>query len=134
MARHARPNTVVTSVVTPAIGATDTDTLVDLACPSDGARLLSYSARIKTVGAGGGTVAIFPKVNGLRVGDAISGIPSASGANTLAGRADGYPQSAIISGTNQSSLTEGDKVEINSVKTGTVTTGVIFILTMVWGL
>jgi len=127
--RKSVTGTVITqNTVTLAIGDVDQTNLLDLVVPGPNAVLRQASFTTKTAGATTGTFSV-QIMRGPAGAVAISA-PSAATfidadlvTGTIQGQLDGGPTDGAA---------EGDRLAIKTVKTGTVSTGVIMLVTFIW--
>jgi len=130
MRKHTGEKTVIQNILTAAIGATDQTTLIDAVVPGPNATLVQASYTTKTVGATTGTFSV--QVMRGEAGTTAISAPTATtfidadaAVGTVHGQHDGGPTDGAA---------EGQHLGIKTVKAGTVSTGVIFIITLTWAL
>jgi len=130
MARKAISGTCVTQTTTTlaAIGAADATTAIDLVVPGPNATLRQAGFTIKTNSADTGTfgVQIMRGVAGataISPATATTFIDADAANNTFAGAIDGGPTDGGA---------EGERLWIKTVKAGTVATGDVLIVNLVW--
>ena len=129
--RRQRDNIVVQSVVTAALGDTDQSTPIDLSVPGPDCTLLQAIFTTKTAGATTGTFSVqmdYDESSPVTIG-AASAITLID-ADAIAGEVHG----TMEIDTKVAGDKTGERLGVTSVKTGTVSTGVVFILTLVWQL
>lgn len=131
MARLQRPNMIMQTLLTTAIGASDATTLFDLTVPCDNASLIMVQATQKTAGTGAGTFSIQVMTGAADAGTTAVGsastatfITAAAAAGTVHGSF--FPQSQGLN------LVGGQHLAIKTVKTGTVSAGAVLILNLFW--
>lgn len=129
MARKDISGSVFTqTVLTPAVGATDTTTALDAVVPQPFATLRQVSVTIKTNSADTGTfgVQIMRGTSGATLispATATTFVDCDAANNTVSGQFDGGPTDANA---------EGDRIWIKTVKAGTVATGDVLLLALTW--
>ena len=126
MARLQRPYMAVTEFVTPELGASDATTVMNtVGCvvPEAGARIARVTATTHTVGATTGTFTIQILAGATAL--------TAAGITIDADGAEGVVHGQMA-GNGVAVPTHGTKLGIATVKTGTVSTGAILHITIVW--
>lgn len=133
MARQIRPNMVIQEILTTAIGDSDATTLFDAVVPGNGATLVQVIATQKTAGGTTGTFSIqvmtgAADAKNVAVGDAsaVTFIDADAVAGTVHGSFRPNGKVAIDA--------EGQHLAIKTVKTGTVSSGAVLLLSLLWQL
>lgn len=119
---------VVQTILTAAIGDVDQTNLIDAVVPGPNATLRQACFTTKTAGVGGGTfgVQIMRGPAGATTvspATATTFILSTAATGTVHGQFDGGPTD---------SSAEGDRLAIKTVKSGTVSTGVVLLVVLTW--
>ena len=127
--RVQRPNIVIQNILTTALGASDATTLQDFTIPSDNATLVQIAATTKTAGVGSGSFTLqvmsgAADAANVAIGPAALVITAASAAGTVQGSAILATTVAVGAG--------GQHLALKTVKTGTVSTGVVMLVTLFW--
>lgn len=119
---------VVQTVLTAAIGDVDQTNLIDAVVPAPNATLRQASFTTKTAGATTGTFSV-QIMRGPAGATAVSAASSATfiDADAVSGTVHGQ----LLGGPTDNSA-EGDRLAIKTVKTGTVSTGVILLVVLTW--
>lgn len=125
----------VNQVTTCTVGQTDGTTLLDLVVPFDGAILDRFSATQKTVGSGTGTFVINVleyTSTGTNVARSNTiTVTAAALAHTVHGNALGYGTQAGVTNSGIC-VTMGNRLAVNTTKTGTVTGPATLVLNLLW--
>jgi hypothetical protein len=130
MSRNLRRHVVIQTYLTPAIGDVDQTNLIDLTVPGPNAQLLQVSYTTKTAGATTGTFGVQimrgpAGATAVSLATATTFIDADAVTGTVLGQHPGGTTSATA---------EGDRLAIKTVKAGTVSTGVIMMVTLTWSL
>ena len=129
--RKQRDHMVLRTFVTAAIGNVDQDNLQDATVPGPDATLLQATFTTKTAGATTGTFSVavtYEEATPVTIGAASAG--TFIDADAVAGIIHGTME---IDGKVAGDKT-GEHIGITTVKTGTVSTGVVLIVQLLWQL
>jgi hypothetical protein len=123
-------STFVQTILTTAIGDVDTTTMFDAVVPGPNAYLRQASYTTKTAGATTGTFSVQVMrgpagATAISPATAVTFIDADAATGIIHGQHDGGPTDGSA---------EGDRIGIKTVKTGTVSTGVVMLIALTWKL